>query len=77
MHPRLHSRMATFWYADTQMQVRLLQVHPTVIVTHSDSLRSSQVRPRAQQAPSTGQRGPQHPRDEIPDWHEDECLMWP
>lgn len=77
LHPRPHSRMATFWYADTQTQVSLAQVHPTVILTHSDSPRSSQVRPRAQQAPSIGHRGPQHPRDETPDWHEEECLMWP
>ncbi|KAK1904323.1 L-arabinose-binding periplasmic protein [Dissostichus eleginoides] len=34
-------------------------------------------RSRAQQAPSTGHKGPQHPRDETPDWHEEECLMWP
>ncbi|KAK5864631.1 hypothetical protein PBY51_015860 [Eleginops maclovinus] len=76
MHPRLRSSMATVWYADTQTQVSLLQVLPTVILTHSHSLRSSQVRSRAQQAPSTGHKGPQHPRDETPDWHE-ECLMWP
>lgn len=70
MHPRPHSRMATFWYADTQTQVSLVQVHPTVILTRSNSLCSSQVRPRAQQAPRAGHRGPQHPRDETQDWHE-------
>ena len=77
VHPRPHSRMTTFWYADTQTQVRPVQVHPTVVLTRSESPRSSRVRPRAQQAPGAGHRGPPHPRDETPDWHEEECLMWP
>lgn len=77
MYSRQHSHMATFWYADTQTQVSLVQVHPTVILTHSGSPRSSQVKPWAQQVPSTGHRRPQHPRDETPHLHEEECLMCP
>lgn len=37
-----HSHMGTFWYADTETQVSLVQVHPTVILTHSSSPRNSQ-----------------------------------
>lgn len=36
-----HSHMAAFWYADTQTQVSLVQVHPTVFLTHSRSPRNS------------------------------------
>lgn len=70
-HPRLPSRAVTFWYADAQAQVRSFQVHPTVMLTRSDSPRRARVSLGAQQAPSTGHRGPQHPKDETPDWHEE------
>lgn len=75
VHPRPRSRAVTFWYADAQTQVRSIQVHPTVMLTRSDSPRRPRVRLGAQQASSTGHRGPQHPKDETPDWHEEKCLM--
>ncbi|KAJ3588111.1 hypothetical protein NHX12_011706 [Muraenolepis orangiensis] len=43
---------------------------------YADTQPSSGVRPRAQHASSTGHRGPRHPRDETPDWHVVERLMW-
>lgn len=75
LHPTPRRRAVTFWYADAQTQVRSIQVHPTVMLTRSDSPRRARVRLGAQQASSTGHRGPQHPKDETPDWHEEECLM--
>lgn len=74
-HPPPRSHAVTFWYADAQAQVRSIQVHPTVMMTRSDSPRRARVRLGAQQASSTGHRGSQHPKDETPDWHEEECLM--